>query len=110
MTRGDIYQVSLDPIVGSEIGKTRPAVVLQNDLANKTSSTVTIVPISSKLRRVYPFQVKLSAGDSGLERNSKALCEQIRTISRERLLQKLGHISQESLDQIRTALNRHLWF
>ncbi len=110
MRRGDVYQVSLDPVVGSEIGKTRPAVILQNDLANETSPTVTIVPISSKLRRVYPFQVRLSAGDSGLERESKALCEQIRTISRERLVNKLGHLSQESLDQIRTALDRHLWF
>jgi len=108
--RGDVYQVSLDPVRGSEIGKTRPAVVLQNDLANETSPTITVVPISSKAHRIYPFQVRLGAGDGGLARESKVLCEQIRTVSRERLVQKLGHVTAQHLDQIKKALDRHLWF
>ena len=110
MNRGDVFMVDLDPVVGSEVGKKRPAVVLQNDLANQSSPTVTVVPISSKTRRVFPFQVRLNAGDGGLPRESKALCEQIRTVSRERLSRRVGHLSEERLSEIRKALNRHLWF
>ncbi|HEX3528950.1 MAG TPA: type II toxin-antitoxin system PemK/MazF family toxin [Thermoanaerobaculia bacterium] len=108
--RGDVYRVSLDPVLGSEIGKTRPAVVIQNDLANRSSPTVTVVPVSSKVDRVFPFQVLIKAGEGGLERDSKALCEQIRTLSRARLLKRLGRLSPERLAEIRAALDRHLWF
>jgi mRNA interferase MazF len=108
--RGDVFLVNLDPVVGSEIGKTRPAVVLQNELANQTSPTVTVAPISSNTRRVFPFQVPLAAGEGGLERDSKVLCEQIRTLSRRRLLQHLGSLPADRLEEIRTALDRHLWF
>jgi len=69
--RGEVYFVSLDPVVGSEIGKMRPAVVLQNDLANRSSATVTVVPISSQVQRVFPFQVLIPAGEGGLEKPSK---------------------------------------
>jgi mRNA interferase MazF len=108
--RGDVFLVNLNPVVGSEVGKTRPAVVVQNDLANRSSPTVTIIPISSSMERVFPFQVQIPAGEGGLSQESKALCEQIRTVSRDRLLQRLGQLSQERLNQIRTALDRHLWF
>lgn len=108
--RGDIFLVDLDPVVGSEVGKTRPAVVLQNELANRTSPTVTVLPLSSKVDRVFPFQVLIPAGEGGLEHDSKALCEQIRTLSRRRLLQRLGSLSPERLKEIRNALERHLWF
>ena len=108
--RGDVFLVSLDPVVGSEIGKTRPAVVVQNELANRSSRTVTVIPISSSVERVFPFQVRIPAGEGGLSRESKALCEQVRTLSRERLLQCLGELSPERLNEIRTALDRHLWF
>ncbi len=106
---GDVYLVSLDPVVGSETGKTRPAVVVQNDLANRTSPTVTIVPLSSRVDRIYPFQAGIEAGEGGLERDSKALCEQIRTISRKRLGRHLGQLSAECLAKVRVALDRHLW-
>ena len=108
--RGDIYLVQLDPVVGSEVGKTRPAVVLQNDLANRSSPTVTLVPVSSKVDRVFPFQVRIPAGEGGLPQTSKALCEQIRTVSRERLVQYVGRLPEERLAEIRIALDRHLWF
>ena len=55
--RGDVFLVNLDPVIGSEVGKTRPAIILQNDLANRTSPTVTVVPLSSRVDRVFPFQV-----------------------------------------------------
>lgn len=108
--RGDVFLVNLNPVVGSEVGKTRPAIVVQNDLANRSSPTITIIPVSSSTERVFPFQVQLSAGEGGLSQESKALCEQIRTVSRERLLERLGRLSQERLDDIRAALDRHLWF
>jgi mRNA interferase MazF len=108
--RGDVFLVNLDPIVGSEIGKTRPAVVVQNDLANRSSPTVTVIPISSTTERVFPFQIRIPAGEGGLSRESKALCEQVRTIARERLIQCLGQLSTERMKEIRAALDRHLWF
>lgn len=108
--RGDVFLVSLDPVVGSEVGKTRPAVVLQNDLANRSSPTVTVIPLSSKVERVFPFQVRIPAGEGGLEQEGKALCEQIRTLSRTRVLKRLGQLPAERLAEIRAALDRHLWF
>ncbi len=109
MRRGEIYWVNLDPVVGSEIGKRRPAVVLQNDLANYSSPTVTIVPLSTRVGRVYPFQVLIPASTSGLDRDSKALCEHIRTVSKTRLLDMVGEVSITVIEAIRTALDRHLW-
>ncbi len=110
MKRGEVWLVHLDPVVGSEIGKSRPAVVVQNDLANQSSPTVTVVPLSTKVDRIYPFQVLLAAGEGGLPRASKALCEQIRSVSRQRLQRCLGTLSAERLAEIRVALDRHLWF
>jgi len=109
MRRGEIYRVNLDPVVGSETGKTRPALVLQNDLANRSSPTVTIVPISGRVERIYPFQVRIPVGEGGLPRESKALCEQIRTVSRQRVGQRLGELPADRLREIREALDRHLW-
>lgn len=109
MKRGDVFWVNLDPVVGSEVGKTRPAVVVQNEAANATAATVTIIPLSTKVGRVYPFQVHIPAGRAGLDRESKALCEQVRTLSRRRLLGRIGALDQELLDQLRRALERHLW-
>ncbi len=110
MQRGDVFLVNLDPVRGSEVGKTRPAVILQNDLANRSSPTVTVIPISSKVGRLFPFQVRIPAGEGGLEKESTALCEQIRTLARERLVQPLGRLSTQRLTEIRIALDRHLWF
>lgn len=107
--RGEVWWVDLDPVVGSEIGKRRPAVVVQNDLANRTSPTVTVVPLTSAAEAVYPFQVRLNAGDAGLARAGKAQCEQIRTISRQRLVERIGTLGEDRLAEIRTALDRHLW-
>lgn len=56
MQRGDVYLVNLDPVIGSEVGKTRPAIVLQNEMAYRTSPTVTVVPLSTKVERVFPFR------------------------------------------------------
>jgi mRNA interferase MazF len=71
---------------------------------------VTVVPLSSNTSRVFPFQILVPAGEGGLERDSKVLCEQIRTLSRQRLVQRLGNLPPQRLEEIRTALDRHLWF
>jgi mRNA interferase MazF len=80
MKRGEVWLVQLDPVKGSEVGKRRPAVVLQNDLANLSSPTVTVLPLTTNADRVFPFQVLLEAGEGGLQRPTKVLCEQIRTV------------------------------
>jgi len=108
--RGEVYRVTFDPVVGSETGKTRPAVIVQNDWANKFSPTVTVIPFTSQVARIFPFQVLVAAGEGGLERTSKVQCEQIRTVSRSRLLDRLGQLSDRTMTEIRTALDRHLWF
>lgn len=110
LERGDVVWVELDPTIGSEIGKRRPAVVLQNHLANRSSPTVTVLPITSSIQRVFPFQVLLQEGMGGLTREGKILCEQIRTVSRQRVVGKVGDLSEELLSEIRVALDRHLWF
>ena len=109
MQRGDVYWVNLDPVIGSEVGKKRPAVVVQNEAANRTSATVTLIPLSTSLGRVYPFQVVIPAGEAGLTTDSKALCEQIRTVARERLVDRMGTLDATRLGEIRAALDRHLW-
>ena len=101
--------MNLDPVVGSETGKRHPAVVVQNDLANRTSPTVTLVPLSSRVDKIYPFQVLIPAHEAGLEKDSKAPCEQIRTVSRQRIGERLGALSDERLHQLHEALDRHLW-
>lgn len=108
--RGDVVLVNLDPVIGSEVGKTRPAAVVQNDLANRSSPTVTVIPLTSNTERVYPFQVLIPAEISGLERDSKALCEQLRTVARQRIVRPIGHLGEQVLAEIREALDRHLWF
>ena len=109
MRRGDVYWVNLDPVIGSEIGRRRPAVVIQNEAANRSSATVTVIPLTSSITKVYPFQVLVPADEAGLSHPSKALCEQVRTLSRQRLTERLGSLPVERLDQIREALDRHLW-
>ncbi len=110
MQRGEVCWVELDPVVGAEIGKCRPAVILQNELANLSSTTVTVLPVSSNVRHVAPFHVLLPVGEAGLTVASKVLCEQIRTVSRDRVRTTIGRLSPAAVDQIRVALDRHLWF
>ncbi len=109
MQRGDVVWVTLDPVVGSEVAKRRPAVVVQNELANRTSPTVTVVPLSSSVQRVYPFQVLIPAAESGLPRASKDLCEQIRTLFGQRIGPTLGTLPPGRRAEIRVAIDRHLW-
>lgn len=113
MRRGDIHAVDLDPSRGSEAGKHRPAVIVSNDAANATAErlgrgVITVVPVTSNIERIYPFQVLLPASDTGLDRDSKAQAEQIRSIAVERVGDRLGVVPNALMLEIDEALRLHL--
>ena len=100
--------VCLDPTVGSEINKTRPALIISNDINNKFADTVTVLPITSRTGKIYPFEVAILPGDSGLTKKTKVKCNQIRTIDKNRLVRSLGKISFEKIREIEDAIRIHL--
>jgi mRNA interferase MazF len=113
MRRGEIHAVDLEPARGSEADKRRPAVIVSNDAANATATrlgrgVITVVPITSNVQRVYPFQVNLPAANTGLERDSKAQAEQVRSISVERVGPRLGVVPQALMEDLDEALRLHL--
>jgi mRNA interferase MazF len=109
MKRGDIYFAVLDPTLGSETQKTRPVIIVSNNTANKASSLVTVVPLSSQIARVYPFEVLLKAADSGLGKDSKAMAQQVRTLDKQRLSnRRTGGASTEQMINLDAALKLHL--
>lgn len=111
--RGDIHSVDLDPARGSEANKSRPAVVVSNDAANATAArlgrgVVTVVPVTSNVERIYPFQVLLEAEATGLDRDSKAQAEQVRSIAVERVGARLGVVPNRTMLELDEALRLHL--
>jgi mRNA interferase MazF len=109
MRRGEIYYADLSPTVGSQIKKRRPVLIVSNDANNRAASTVTVLPITSKISRVYPFEILLSPNESGLPKPSKAQAQQIRTISKERLRGSvLGRASVALMRGAEDAMRLHL--
>jgi mRNA interferase MazF len=113
MRRGDIHSVDLDPARGSEASKRRPAVVVSNDAANATAArlgrgVITVVPVTSNTERIYPFQVLLPASETGLDRDSKAQAEQVRSISVDRVGDRLGVVPHGIMLDVDEALRLHL--
>ena len=113
MRRGEIRLVDLDPVRGSEADKRRPAVIVSNDEANVTASqlrrgVLTVVPMTSNVERIYPFQVLVPAGSSGLRRDSKAQAEQVRSVAFERLGQLVGQVPSPIMAMLDDALRIHL--
>lgn len=106
--RGDIYLVCLDPTIGSEISKTRPALIISNDINNQAAETVTVIPITSGTEKVYPFETLLSPQESGLATDSKAKCNQIRTIDKKRLIKSIGKVTTKKLKEVEDSLRIHL--
>jgi mRNA interferase MazF len=111
--RGEIRLVDLDPVRGAEAAKRRPAVVVSNDGANATAArlgrgVVTVVPVTSNVERVYPFQVLLPAGSTGLDRDSKAQAEQLRSVAVERVGAAVGLVPGDVMDRLDAALRLHL--
>ena len=109
MRRGELWFANLNPVIGSETAKRRPVLIVSNDANNRASATVTVLPITSSVARVYPFEVALAKGAGGLSKASKAQAQQIRTISRERVSGKrIGALDEGTMDKIDAALRLHL--
>jgi len=103
--RGDIFYADLSPVIGSEQGGTRPVLVVQNDIGNKFSPTVIIAAITSQINKAkMPTHIEISANDFGLLKDSVILLEQIRTIDKRRLKEKVGKIGDELLAKVDEAL------
>ena len=104
MNRGDVYYADLSPVVGSEQGGTRPVLIIQNNVGNKYSPTVIVVAITSKIdKSKVPTHVSIGK-DKGLTENSVALLEQIRTIDKQRLTDKITHLSDDLMEKVDEAL------
>ncbi len=108
--RGDIYFANLNPTVGAKIKNTRPVLIVSNNANNRYSETVTVVPITSNVKKVYPFEVYLDKQYSGLTKESKAQCHQIRTISKLRIIEEkvVGQLNVSALEKVDRALRIHL--
>lgn len=107
LLRGDVYLVNLDPIVGKEIGKARPAVIIQNDVGNKFSPVTIIAPISSVKKITKPLQIMifLNKGEGGLSEDSYIDCGQIRTVDKDqRLITKFGTLDRNKMLDVDKAL------
>jgi mRNA interferase MazF len=107
--RGEIHLAALDPTLGREIAKTRPVVIISNDIGNKYSGTVTILPVTSKkLEKIYPFESKLDKGTANLPKTSKVKTDQIRTIDKQRIVKRIGVLDEEQIACIENALKVHI--
>ena len=101
--RGEIWLINLDPTVGHEIKKTRPALIIQNNIGNKYSTTTIIAPLTSqKTNRVYPYEVLIQ--NKGLACESKILLNHVRAIDKQRILKKLGFLNEEQMNQVNEAI------
>ena len=113
MRRGEIRLVDLDPARGAEAAKRRPAVIVSNDGANATAErlgrgVVTVVPVTSNVTRVHPFQVLLDAATTGLDRDSKAQAEQVRSVDVERVGARIAVLDRDLVTELDEALRLHL--
>ena len=104
--RGEIYYADLSPVVGSEQGGVRPVLIIQNDVGNRYSPTVIAAAITSQRDKAkLPTHIELPAGDCGLLKDSTVLLEQVRTIDKRRLREKMGEINSETMHSINSALS-----
>jgi mRNA interferase MazF len=113
MRRGDIYVVDLDPARNSAASRVRPAVVVSNDAANRAAQrsgrgVVTVIPISSRIGQIHPFQVRLPAAECGLAVDSKAHADQVQSVSAARLRWRVGTVPAELLRRLDDALRIHV--
>ena len=104
--RGDIYYADLSPVIGSEQGGLRPVLIVQNDIGNKHSPTVIAAAITSKVSKAkLPTHIDVFADKVGLAKDSVVLLEQIRTLDKARLKEKMGHLDDESMKEVNTAIS-----
>jgi mRNA interferase MazF len=106
---GGIYLAALDPVIGREISKTRPVLVVSNNINNKFSGTITVLPLTSgNIEKVYPFEVFLPKGIGNLPKASKVKADQIRTLDRSRIIKMIGALDKETMIQVKEAMKCHL--
>lgn len=104
--RGDIFYADLSPVVGSEQGGIRPVLIVQNDVGNKYSPTVIAAAITSQINKAkLPTHIEINAQEYGLAKDSVILLEQIRTIDKKRLREKIGHLDDELMEKVNDALS-----
>ena len=103
--KGDLYFADLSPVVGSEQGGIRPVLVVQNDVGNKFSPTIIVAAITSQTKAKLPTHVELAAADGGLSKNSVVLLEQLRTIDKRRLKERIGTLSENQIPDVEKALS-----
>lgn len=106
--RGEIWLAKLDPTIGSEINKTRPVCIISNNINNEFSPILTVVPITDVGRKVYPFEIELKAHQAGMKKDSKIQCQQIRSIDKQRVFNKLADLSADKIRSLERALAVHL--
>lgn len=103
--RGDVYYADLSPVVGSEQGGTRPVLIIQNDIGNRFSPTVIVAAITAQIQKAkLPTHVEIDAKKYGFERDSVILMEQIRTIDKQRLTDKITHLDEQMMKKVDNAL------
>ncbi|WP_315118988.1 type II toxin-antitoxin system PemK/MazF family toxin [uncultured Clostridium sp.] len=103
--RGDIFYADLSPVVGSEQGGVRPVIIIQNDVGNKYSPTVIVAAITSQINKAkLPTHVEISSEEYGLNKDSVVLLEQIRTLDKRRLKEKIGHMTDEDMIKVDDSL------
>lgn len=103
--RGEVYLVNFDPTIGAEIKKTRPALILQNDISNQYSPITIVAAITSQFNKpLYPTEVLIETPEGGLKINSVALLNQIRSIDKQRLIKRLGNLELETLEKVDKAI------
>ena len=106
---GEIYDVELDPVIGSETGKRRPALIVSNDIGNRNSDIMTVLPITGRpAKRPYPFEVLVPKGLAGLTIDSRIMANQIRTVDKSRLVGLRGSLPSQYLSQAKKAMDTHL--
>ncbi len=107
--RGDIVLVNLDPVIGSAQGRTRPALIIQNDIGNQNSPTTIIAPITTRIySKEYPTNVRVDRNESGLDHDSTILLNQIRTVDRSRIVRKLSSLRSGRITQVERAIKASL--
>ncbi len=105
--RGEVFLVNFDPAAGAEVQKSRPAVVVSNDINNAHSPIISISPITSNVSRIYSFEIEIPARTAGLKLRSKVMVNQTRAVDKMRLIKKLGQLSPQIMDEVNRALKLH---
>ena len=106
--RGDVFWANLDPTIGVEIKKTRPVVVVSNNVINQRSQLVIVVPLTTNVEHLSPSHVLIPRGEGGVSQDSKVLTEQIRAMDKQRLTSKVGNLSGRFLRLVEQALRNSL--